>query len=318
MARAPVTPKRLLIDTDTASDDAVALVMALRLPEAHVELITTVAGNVNLPRATRNALYTVELCGADVPVVEGFAKPLLRSHVDATEIHGADGMGNMRHPPPKRQPTPGRAPDALIACARAAPGELTLVTLGPLTNIAIAILREPRFATLVREAFVMGGAANTVGNQTPSAEYNIWCDPEAARVVFRSGMRLTMVPFECCLGDALLTDADTDALAAVGTPYARFCTDINRFLVDATAPIIPVRGLNLPDPLTLAAALDPAIITERGDFFVDIETESSLTRGETVVDRYGVLKKPPNVTVALAADGPRFKAMLRRAVSNHP
>jgi len=310
-----VTTKRLLIDTDTASDDAVALVMALRLPEAHVEAITTVAGNVALPLATRNALYTVELCGADVPVYAGFAKPLLRPHVDATEIHGPDGMGNTNLPAPTRTVEKLHAVDTLIARVLAAPGELTLVTLGPLTNVAMAVLREPRFAQKVKEAYVMGGAANVIGNQTPSAEYNIWCDPEAARIVFHSGMRLTMVPFECCLGNALLDDAETAALGAIDTPFARFAVAINHFLVDATAPIIPIRGLNLPDPVTLAAALDDAIITERECFFVDVETEGRLTRGETVVDRYGVLRKPPNLTVALATDGPRFKAMLRRAVS---
>lgn len=310
-----MAPKRLLIDTDTASDDAVALVMALRLPEARVELITTVAGNVALPQATRNALYTVELCGAEVPVHMGFAKPLLRSHVDATAIHGPDGMGNTNLPAPTRAVAKQHAVDALVTRALAEPGELTLVTLGPLTNIAMAVLREPRFAAALKEVYVMGGAANVIGNQTPSAEYNIWCDPEAARIVFQSGMRLTMVPFECCLGDTLLNDAEVAEVEAIGTPYARFCMAINHFLVDATAPIIPVRGLNLPDPVTLAAALDDAIITARGQFFVDVETEGRLTRGETVVDRYGVLRKPPNLTVALATAGPRFKAMLRRAVS---
>ncbi len=310
-----MTTKRLLIDTDTASDDAVALVMALRLPEAHVEAITTVAGNVALPLATRNALYTVELCGAEVPVYAGFAKPLLRPHIDATEIHGADGMGNTNLPAPTRQREKPHAVDTLIARALAAPGELTLVTLGPLTNIAMAVLREPRFAHAIKKAYVMGGAANVIGNQTPSAEYNIWCDPEAARIVFQSAMSITLVPFECCLGDALLDDAEVAALGAIDTPFARFTVEINRFLVDATAPIIPIRGLNLPDPVTLAAALDDAIITERGCYFVDVETEGRLTRGETVVDRYGVLGKPANLTVALATDGPRFKAMLRRAIS---
>ncbi len=145
-----MAPKRLLIDTDTASDDAVALVMALRLPEAHVELITTVAGNVALPLATRNALYTVELCGADVPVHAGFAKPLLRSHVDATEIHGPDGMGNTNLPAPTRTVAKQYAVDALVTRALAEPGELTLVTLGPLTNIAMAVLREPRFAASLK------------------------------------------------------------------------------------------------------------------------------------------------------------------------
>lgn len=310
--------KRLIIDTDTASDDAVALVMALRLPEARVEAITTVAGNVPLPVTTRNALYTAELCGADVPIYPGQAKPLLRSHEHAESVHGGDGMGNTHYPPPVRQPDAQHAVDALIERFLAAPGELTLVTLGPLTNIALAARREPRFAAAVRECYVMGGAANVIGNVTPSAEYNIWCDPEAAHIVFHSGMPITLIPFELCLGDALLDNAETDALEAVGTPWARFCVAINRFLIQSTAPFLDVPGLNLPDPMAVAAALDDRILTKTGRFFVDVETESRLTRGETVVDRYGVLGKSPNMNVGLASDGPAFKRMLHRAVQDHP
>ncbi len=306
--------KRLIIDTDTASDDAVALVMAFRLPEAHVEAVTTVAGNVTLPLATRNALLTAELCDADVPIYVGSHKALVRPHVDATSIHGADGLGNTGYPDPQRRAEKQPAVDALIERFLREPGALTLVTLGPLTNIARAILREPRFAAAVKECFVMGGAANVIGNVTPSAEYNIWCDPEAARIVFQSGMTITMVPFELCLGDAMLDDAEADALEAVGTPYARFCVGINRFLVDSTATILETPGMNLPDPITVAIALDTTIITRSGFFFVDVETMSDLTRGETVVDRYGMFGKPPNATVGLASDGPAFKRMLRRAV----
>jgi purine nucleosidase len=309
----PDAVKRLIIDTDTASDDAVALLMAFRLPQARVEAVTVVAGNVALPVALRNALYTAELCDADVPIFPGCAKPLLRAHVDALSIHGADGMGNTHYPPPRRTPEKQHAVDALIERFLAAPGAITLVTLGPLTNIAMAVLREPRFAASVKECFVMGGAANVIGNVTPSAEYNIWCDPEAARIVFHAGMPVTMVPFELCLGDALLNDREVEELAAVGTPYARFCVDINRFLVDSTAGIIETPGMNLPDPMTVAIALDTSIMTRRGDFYVDVETTSELTRGETVVDRYGVFGKPPNVTVGLASDGPAFKRMLHRA-----
>jgi purine nucleosidase len=307
------TPKRLIIDTDTASDDAVALLMAFRLPEARVEAVTVVAGNVALPRALRNALYTAELCGADVPVYPGSPKPLLRPLQDAVSIHGADGMGNTNYPPPSRASEAQHAVDALLERFLAEPGELTLVTLGPLTNVALAVLREPRFAPAVKECYVMGGAANVIGNVTPSAEYNIWCDPEAARMVFHSGMRLTMVPFELCLGDAMLNDAEAHALEAVGTPYARFSVEINRFLVGSTAAIIETPGMNLPDPMTVAITLDNSIMTRSGHFYVDVETTSELTRGETVVDRYGVFGKPPNVTVGLAADGPAFKRMLHRA-----
>ena len=305
--------KRLVIDTDTASDDAVALLMAFRLPEARVEAVTTVAGNVALPLATRNALRTAELCDASVPVYMGCAKPLIRPHMDAMDIHGADGMGNTNYPDPHRAPDGGHAVDVLVERFTREPGALTLVTLGPLTNVAMAILRDPHFAASVKECYVMGGAANVIGNKTPSAEYNIWVDPEAARIVFHSGMPITMVPFEVCLGDALFTDADIEALAAIGTPYARFCVEINRFLIASTAGFLATPGMNLPDPMAMAVALDPAIVTRSGFFHVDVETTSELTRGETVVDRYGVLGKAPNLTVALATDGPAFKRMLARA-----
>ncbi len=310
--------KRLVIDTDTASDDAVALVMAFRLPECRVEAITTVAGNVSLDLATRNALYTAMLCDTGVPVYRGQRAPLLRPHRDATDVHGADGMGNINLPLPDRQPESQHAVDALLTRFLAEPSELTLVTLGPLTNIALAVLREPHFAAAVRHCYIMGGAANTLGNVTPSAEYNIWCDPEAAQIVFGSGMAMTLVPFETCLGDALLDAAETDALAAVGTPWAQFCVAINRFLVDATAPFLEVPGLNLPDPLTVAVALDDTLVKRSGRFFVDVETEGRLTSGETVVDRYGVLGKPPTMTVVLEADGAAFKRMLHRAVQISP
>jgi purine nucleosidase len=170
----------------------------------------------------------------------------------------------------------------------------------------------------VKECIVMGGAANVIGNVTPSAEYNIWCDPEAARIVFHSGMPITLVPFELCLGDAMLGDGEADALAAVGTPYAHFCVDINRFLVGSTAKIIETPGMNLPDPMTVAIALDRSIMTRAGEYYVDVETISELTRGETVVDRYGMFGKAANVTVGLASDGPAFKRMLHRACAPVP
>ena len=162
----------MIIDTDTGSDDAVALIMALRAPHVDVRAITVVAGNVPLLQGSRNARYTVELCGATVPVSEGAARPLLREPFCATYFHGEDGLGDQGYPPPRTPPAPGHAASVLVETIRAHPG-LTLVTLGPLTNIALALLHAPYLAAKVGRCVLMGGAACTVGNVTPAAEYNI-------------------------------------------------------------------------------------------------------------------------------------------------
>src|SRR5579884_292611 len=215
-------PLRLLIDTDPGVDDAVALVMALRHPRAHVEAITVVAGNVDLEHTVRNARYVVELCEADVPVYAGAARALLREHRRAPDAHGEDGLGNLGLRPRDPRPAPGHAADILVERIMREPGALTLVTLGPLTNVALALLKEPRIATAVQRVVVMGGAANTAGNVTPAAEFNIWADPEAARIVFRAGMPLTMVGIEISRA-ARWTPEEIRELGALGTPRARAC-----------------------------------------------------------------------------------------------
>ena len=304
---------RLIIDTDTASDDAVALLMALRWPDVQVEAITVVAGNVSVEQAARNAGYTVELCAAEVPIYVGLGKPLLREHVDARFFHGEDGMGDMGYPAPRRAPRPEHAVDVLVDRIRARPGEITLVTLGPLSNVAAALLKAPDIAQKVRACYVMGGAANVIGNVTPAAEYNVWCDPEAARVVFHSGMPVLMVGWEHSLGESLLDDRDLDRLRRLDTPYARFVLDCNRRALEVGREMLGLAGLCLPDPVTMAIALDRAVCTRSERYFVDVETCSELTRGETVVDRFGVLDREPNVEVCLAVDANRFKEMLFQA-----
>jgi purine nucleosidase len=301
--------KRLIIDTDTGSDDAVALLMAFRSPLCRVEAITTVAGNVGLEQATRNALFTMEFCGADVPVYKGLARPLLRPHRDAKSVHGDDGMGNMHFPPPSTEPGDEHAVDALIRIIRANPGELTLVTLGPLSNVATALLRDPGIAPLVQETVIMGGAANVIGNSTPSAEFNIWQDPEAARIVFQSGMNTLMCGIELCRGEAVLDAEDQQRIRAIGTKYSDFVLDINRVLLGYVARY-GIHGIDCPDPITLAIAVDRSLLPEQGHFYVDVETAGMLTTGETVVDRFGTLGQPANCHVGLRSDGPGFKRML--------
>jgi len=302
---------RLVIDTDTGSDDAVALLIAFRSPGVHVEAITTVAGNVNMEQATRNALYTMEFCGASVPVYKGLAKPLLRPHADATEVHGVDGMGNHYFPEAEARAQAEHAVDALIRLIRANPGELTIVALGPLTNIATMLLRDPEVAPLVKELVIMGGAANVIGNVTPSAEYNIWEDPEAARIVFHSGMKILMCGIELCRGDAVYSAEDQRRVRALGTKYADFVLDINRVLL-AYVSKYGIDGIDMPDPITMAIAIDRSLLLELGHFYVDVETQSELTRGETCVDRFATLKHPPNCFVGLRSDGPGFKRLLER------
>lgn len=314
--------RTFLIDTDTASDDAVALLMALRWPDVEVAGITVVAGNMPLERGARNALYTAQLCGADVPVYLGAARPLMRDNYHAEWFHGDDGMGNMHYPAPVRRPEAKHAVDAILDTVRAHPG-LTLVTLGPLTNIALAVQRNPGFVRDVGRVVVMGGAACTAGNVTPAAEYNIWVDPEAARIVFRSGLPLEMVGWELSRGAANLLEGDLETIRGFDTELARFVLDSNRVVIRSTREQSGDPGLGLPDPVAMAVALDPTICTSKSRHHVEVENMSELTRGMTVVDRLGrardainkdawsaVAGGAPNVTVCWEIAAARWKQAL--------
>jgi purine nucleosidase len=285
-----------LIDTDTASDDAVALIMALRSPAIRVLAITTVAGNVAVQQSTRNALYTAELCGADVPVFTGAEKPLNRPHQSAHWFHGRDGLGDHGYPPPKKTPEKQHAAEAIIAMIEANPG-LVLVTLGPLTNIALALQRKPEIAAKVGRCVVMGGAPCCEGNVTPAAEYNIWCDPEAARTVLRSGLPVELVGWHLCRGQAVLSLDDIKHVLSFGTPQAHFAIECNSRAQKAYFEQTGEHGISLPDPVAMSIALDPAIVTQQTENYVDVETSSELTLGMTVVDRLNVASNDRNRSV---------------------
>lgn len=289
-------PRIFLIDTDTASDDAVALIMALRAPGVRVAAITTVAGNVEVEQATRNALYTVELCGADVPVYMGAAQPLARKHENATWFHGRDGLGDHNYPPPRKSPVPRHAVDAIIETIGANPG-LILVTLGPLTNIALALARKPEIAAQVSRCVVMGGAPCCEGNVTPAAEYNIWVDPEAARMVMRSGLPVELVGWHLCRFDAALNQRDIEFVLGLNTDRARFAIECNSHAQRAYLEQTGEHGISLPDPVAMAIALDATIGNRWSDHYVDVETDSELTRGMTVVDRLNIAANHRNQTV---------------------
>jgi len=308
--------RRFLIDTDTGSDDAVALVMALTNPEIRVEAITVVAGNVPLEQGVQNALYTVELTGANVPVYQGMSAPLLRPHESAQHVHGSDGMGDIGLDVYGRASAPEHATDVLQETINRHAGEITLVTLGPLTNVALALLRDPSLAGKVSNCVVMGGTGRGHGNVTPVAEYNIWVDPEAAQIVFESGMPITMVGWDVSYTYATLNEADAARLRAVGTPLASFCVDIQAALIKFATETSGLDGFDLPDPIAMAVAIDPSIVTESRRLFVAIETGGVWCRGQTVVDLLGVTGRTPNVDVVVAASRARFLEMLHEAVAN--
>src|SRR5258707_3295099 len=279
--------RQFLIDTDTASDDAVALIMALRHPEVEVVGITTVAGNVEVRQASRNALYTAELCGSSVTVFTGAEKPLKRAHHSADWFHGRDGLGDHGYPAPRRAPEKMGAAQAIVELIERHPG-IVMVTLGPLTNVALALEKRPEIAKNVSRCVVMGGAPCCEGNVTPAAEYNIWCDPEAAQIVARSGMPVEMVGWHLCRGEAVLNLKEIEKVMGFGTAAAKFAIECNGRAQEAFHVQTGEHGISLPDPVAVAVALDESIVTSSSEHLWDVETGSELTRGMTVVDRLNV------------------------------
>lgn len=318
--------RHFLIDTDTASDDAVALIMALRHPDVKVEAITVVSGNVPVDQGVKNALYTVELCGADTPVYRGEAAPLKREAEFAQYYHGQDGLGDQGYPDPGATPQSQHAVAAIIDTVARHPG-ITLVTLGPLTNIALAVQRAPETMAMVGRCVVMGGAACTVGNVTPAAEFNLWVDPDAGKIVFGSGMPIEMVGWELSRHEANISETDIAAIRKLDTPLAHFAIDCNSTVLKANKNETGGVGIALPDPVAMAIALDPEICTRKSCHFIEIETGSELTRGMTVVDLVGVATRDRNerawgekvgsghkTTVCWELNVAAFKALLFRSL----
>ncbi len=303
-----------LIDTDTASDDAVALLLALRHPEVDVRAITVVAGNVPVDQGVQNALYTVELSGADVPVYRGAPAPRERELHTGQAVHGEDGMGDIGLELSGRAEAGGDAAQVLVDEIARRPGEVTLVTLGPLTNVAAALEREPSIAQDLAALVVMGGTSDHRGNITAVAEYNVWADPEAAAIVFASGAPLTMVGWDISRRYAVITPGDADGLRALG-PLGSFSVDIQRTLIEFCRTQTLLDGFDLPDPIAMAIAIDRSIATRVERLHVAVETKGELTRGETVVDYRGT-SAAANVDVVLEASRGGFLAALRDALGS--
>jgi purine nucleosidase len=311
----PAAMRPFFVDTDTASDDAVALVIALRHPGIDVVGIGVVAGNVPLDLAVQNALYTRELCGrTDVPVYAGEAAPLVVPLGTAQNVHGQDGMGDIGLPLTGRTPDPGHAVDALLDASHRYAGELTLVTLGPLTNVARALERDPSLPDRIPRTVVMGAVADHVGNVTPVAEFNMWADPHAVDAVLRSGLALEFVGWDISRTHSVVAPDTADELRRLG-PLGEFAMSIQGSVAEFCATETKLTGFDLPDPITMAYAIDGSVATETRRLFLQAETESDLTRGMVVMDVLGLTHRAPNALVVTDADGDRFLQILRAALT---
>lgn len=295
-------PKRILIDGDPGVDDALAILFALRHPDLQVEALSAVAGNVSLDHTLRNACYLVEVAGRpDLPVAKGCDRPLVRPLEDAAYAHGDDGLAGLGQAPKAKQPIEQHAADLIIETSRKYPGELTLVAIGPLTNVALAMLKDPGLAGRLKELVIMGGSIWIGGNVNLAGEFNIWCDPEAAQIVFRSGVPLRMVGLDVThkaplegrhleLLEAHREDPQVDLILRLMAGYGS-------------------KGRRVHDLLTLAAVVDPTLIGWE-PLPVDVVTDG-LVRGLTIADqrdwKWSGSTSPDNeVQVAKTVDQERF------------
>ena len=286
---------KYFIDTDTASDDAVALLMALEWDDVEVLGISIVSGNMSVEQGSINARYTVELCKKDIPVYVGADAPLVKKREHADWFHGPDGMGNMNYPAPKLEETNEDFIEVLNNHINKYPDEITLVTLGPLTNVANFIKKYPESFLKLKNIVIMGGASNTVGNVTPAAEYNIWCDPEAADIVFKSKHHdIAMVGWELCRGEANLTEEEMELAYSFKTEKADFTIDCNKHALDSSQNWLGDPGLGLPDPVAMAVALNPAVTTKVSRHNVQVVIDGP-ARGMTIVDQLHVGESEPHI-----------------------
>jgi purine nucleosidase len=339
-----MTTVPLILDVDTGIDDSLALLYAAASPDAELVAVTCVGGNVDAHQVERNTRAVLELAGrTDVEVALGRDRPLVKPIETTPETHGPQGLGHAELPPPNRPLSERNGVDVIIEEARRRPGEIVLVTLGPLTNLALALLREPALPRLLRGWTLMGGAYRAPGNTAPTTEWNIHCDPDAAKIAFAAwgasaeahghgrptalGLDVTeqakIVPDHVVALARAAGSTPDDSLAlargedpmhatrsVASNPIVRYVADALRFYMEFHAHYDGFYGAFIHDPLAVAAALDPTLVRTQA-VTVDVELGGTLTTGETVTDWRGVWGRPPNVDVAIETDAPEF---LRRLV----
>jgi purine nucleosidase len=317
-------PIRTILDVDTGVDDALALLYAAASPEVHLVAATCVTGNVHVTKTTRNTLVVLELAGrADVEVVAGADRPLVQEWAPFTIVHGEDGLGKHVPGEPSGSASPRDAASLIVEEAAAHPGEVQLIATGPMTNVALALEREPRLPSLLRGFALMGGAFASEGNVTPRAEANVWMDPEAAARVFDAWSGAPPERLPRCVGldvteRVWMTHADIETVCspAPASPLARLIAESVPHYIDFYAAMRSLDGASMHDPLAVAAVIDPTLCAWTSTR-VEVETAGVWTRGETVADLLEVRNRPwatgwaraENAFVALEVDAPRFMSL---------
>ncbi|HVN15749.1 MAG TPA: nucleoside hydrolase [Anaerolineales bacterium] len=293
-----MNPKRIIIDTDPGIDDSLAILLAATSPEVQLEGLTVVHGNCSAEQGTINTLSILELAKASqTPVAKGCDLPLVQPSLLAPETHGNQGLGYAQLPRPQTKPTVQHGVDFIIEKIMSNPGQITLVCIGPLTNVAMAIRQEPRIVQAVKEVWIMGGALRHEGNTTPLAEFNTYVDPHAAHIVYHSGMPMTLVPLDVTY-QVIFTEADVARLRQSKSNIPKFVADATRFYMEFHDEYQQIEGCVINDPLVLALTFAPELC-DYEDLFVDVDLSGGVSMGKTFADFYKTMKHPANMKVAL-------------------
>ncbi len=306
--------KRIIIDCDPGIDDAQAIMMAYRHPDVRIEAITTVSGNVGVDLTTANALKVLDVLEAGpIPVFPGAKTGLVEVGENASFVHGEDGLGDVGIPESKRKPEDEPAALALIRLAKEQAGELALIAIGPLTNLALALRLEPELPSMYKRLVIMGGAYLGQGNtENPPAEFNIFADPDAAKVVFDNWPKITMVSWEATIDHGLTFD-ELQLLFNLDTPRSDFLEKTTQKTLGFLKNVLNGSMSFAADPLAMAVLMEPEIVQESEEKYVQIERFGSLSRGMTVVDWFGLLGQPTNVEIIRKVDMDRFFQLLKLA-----
>ncbi len=297
--------EKIIFDTDPGIDDALALLLLAAAPELDLLAITVTHGNTSQEKCLSNALQLVELLGIEqVPVARGAQEPLVKELSVAEETHGDGGLGYAVLPEPKVKPIQESAHNLIIRLVNENPGQITLLCVGPMTNIALALLKQPQIAKNIKRIVAMGGSIHYPGNSTPQSEYNVFCDPESYEIVLNAGVDFTLVPLDVTY-QCLLTTQHIEQITLARPEIKNFIKESTRFYIEFHAKYQGIQGCAINDPLAAAILIDPTLVENR-DYFLSVDLSGGSSRAKTIADHYGALKKAPNAKVSMTVEVDRF------------